>query len=148
VPDIYQGQELPDFSLVDPDNRRPVDYDARRRAAAAGSDADPKFRVTAAALRVRREHLPRLDAGYTPLAAEGDAAAHAIAYLRGGDVATVVTRLPVGLAARGGWGGTRIALPPGTWRDAITGREVSVGAVAEILAELPVALLVHEGVAS
>jgi len=148
VPDIYQGQELPDFSLVDPDNRRPVDYDARRRAAAAGSDADPKFRVTAAALRVRREHLPRLDAGYTPLAAEGDAVAHAIAYLRGGDVATVVTRLPVGLAARGGWGGTRIALPPGTWRDAITGREVSVGAVAEILAELPVALLVHEGVAS
>jgi (1->4)-alpha-D-glucan 1-alpha-D-glucosylmutase len=148
VPDVYQGQELPDYSLVDPDNRRPVDYDARRRAATAGAGADPKFRVTAAALRVRRERRDSFASGYTPLAVEGASGAHAIAYLRGADVATVVTRLPAGLAAKGGWGETRVSLPPGTWRDAITGRKVSGGVLAEVLADLPVALLVHEGVAS
>ena len=77
-----------------------------------------------------------------------------LAFDRGGAV-TVVTRLPIGLAARGGWGDTTLDLPAGTWRDALTGRLVVEEVaqqpsrnhgvrLAELLADLPVALLVKE----
>jgi (1->4)-alpha-D-glucan 1-alpha-D-glucosylmutase len=144
VPDVYQGQELPDLSLVDPDNRRPVDYGARRDALADVNAADAKLRVTAAALRLRRERPETFrSGGYEPVVASGAAADHALAFRRGDDVVTVVTRLPARLAARGGWGDTTLALPAGGWRDAVTGRDVTSEAVADILAELPVALLVR-----
>src|SRR3954454_213562 len=59
IPDLYQGQELPDFSLVDPDNRRPVDYELRRRLLAASDPGDTpaahKLRVVSAALRLRNQ---------------------------------------------------------------------------------------------
>ena len=80
------------------------------------------------------------------------AADHVIAYDRGGALA-VATRLPVGLAARGGWGDTRIELPPGRWWDVLTegpdarqGRASFGGAVplGELLGTYPVALLVRE----
>jgi (1->4)-alpha-D-glucan 1-alpha-D-glucosylmutase len=146
VPDVYQGQELPDLSLVDPDNRRPVDFDRRRAALAAidaGADGEPKLLVTARVLRLRRE-LPDLFAGdYTPIRATGPAAEHCVAYRRG-PAATgaivVATRLPVGLAGRGGWGDTRIDVPEG-FVDAFTGR-AAVGSLDELLATLPLALLV------
>ena len=126
VPDVYQGSELGDLSLVDPDNRRPVDFDAAEAALAAGANA--KQSLTARTLRLRRER-PELFTSYTPLAADGPAAKHVLAFDRGGAV-TVVTRLPLGLAARGGWGETRLALPDGTVRP-----------VAELLGDAPVALL-------
>ncbi len=126
VPDVYQGSELGDLSLVDPDNRRPVDFDAAAAALADGSHA--KQRLTARALRLRRDR-PELFTSYTPLLAEGPAAEHVLAFDRGGAV-TVVTRLPLGLAASGGWGETTLALPDGTVRP-----------VAELLADGPVALL-------
>ncbi|HQR25993.1 MAG TPA: malto-oligosyltrehalose synthase [Nocardioides sp.] len=155
VPDVYQGSELWQQSLVDPDNRRPVDFEARAsrladleagarpRLSGAGVD-DPgtvKLLVTSAALRLRRDR-PELFTGYGPLAAAGDAAAHVLAFDRGGAV-TVVTRLPVGLAARGGWGGTTLALPAGEWVDVLSGRTVAGGDVplATLLSEHPVALL-------
>ena len=93
VPDVYQGTELWDHSLADPDNRRPVDYDDRVALLADGGH--PKLRVTAAALRLRRDR-PELFTTYAAVSASGPAADHALAFDRGGAV-TVVTRLPVGL---------------------------------------------------
>ena len=93
VPDVYQGTELWDHSLADPDNRRPVDYDDRVALLADGGH--PKLRVTTAALRLRRDR-PELFTSYAAVPASGPAADHVLAFDRGGAV-TVVTRLPVGL---------------------------------------------------
>ncbi|ANH37917.1 Maltooligosyl trehalose synthase [Nocardioides dokdonensis FR1436] len=152
VPDVYQGSELWEQSLVDPDNRRPVDLDLRARLL-AGSDDHPvapsgvddpgaaKLHVTAAALRLRRDR-PELFTGYAPVSATGEAAEHVVAFDRGGAL-TVATRLPVGLADRGGWGDTRLDLPTGRWRDTLTG-DVTDGDLTTLLATYPVALLVKE----
>jgi (1->4)-alpha-D-glucan 1-alpha-D-glucosylmutase len=80
VPDVYQGDELESLNLVDPDNRRPVDFDARQRALA---DPPPKLLVLreALALRTRREL-----GEYRPL----DVGEDACAFLRGDHVAVVV----------------------------------------------------------
>ena len=80
------------------------------------------------------------------MAAEGPAADHAVAFDRGGAI-TVVTRLPLGLAARGGWGDTAIRLPSGSWVDAGHRPPLVDGRVplADLLADLPVALLAEEG---
>lgn len=159
VPDVYQGSELWEQSLVDPDNRRPVDFAVRTRALGslrAGerpgpvhSPDDPgiaKLLLTHVALTQRRDH-PELFTTYHPLAATGSAAEHALAFDRGGAI-SVATRLPVGLAAAGGWGDTRLQVPPGTWVDLLTGRRHRgnpLGALrlAEVLADYPVALLVR-----
>jgi (1->4)-alpha-D-glucan 1-alpha-D-glucosylmutase len=141
VPDIYQGCELESYSLVDPDNRRPVDYDARRQALT--DLTDPKLVVTSTAARLRRDRPELVGASYTPLPVTGESADHAIAFLRGDDVATVVTRLPVGLARRGGWGDTKVELPGEGWRDLLTDRGVSDVRLATLLDRLPVALLVR-----
>jgi (1->4)-alpha-D-glucan 1-alpha-D-glucosylmutase len=141
VADIYQGCELESYSVVDPDNRRPVDYDVRRRALAELTD--PKLLVTATATRLRRERPELVGASYTPLEMTGESANHAIAFLRGDDVATVVTRLPVGLARRGGWGDTTVELPGDGWRDLLTGRNLTDVRLATLLDRLPVALLVR-----
>ncbi|MFC4011727.1 malto-oligosyltrehalose synthase [Nonomuraea purpurea] len=141
VPDVYQGNETTDFSLVDPDNRRPVTYP---RKPDTSWDA-AKLLVTTQALRLRR----RLGgaAPYLPLSAEGSAAEHVIAFARGLDARTrpmavaVATRLPVRLA-RSGWGTTFLALPAGTWRDLLTGG-LYTGRIplAHLLGQYPVALL-------
>jgi (1->4)-alpha-D-glucan 1-alpha-D-glucosylmutase len=155
VPDVYQGTELWDLSLVDPDNRRPVDYDERRRLLAALDEGTvpevdetgaAKLLVVSRTLRARRDHPEWFD-GYEPIAATGSAAEHVVAFDRGGAV-TVATRLPAGLAAAGGWGDTALQLPTGAWRDLFTGaRAVSDAAGAplgDVLANLPVALLVRD----
>jgi (1->4)-alpha-D-glucan 1-alpha-D-glucosylmutase len=155
VPDVYQGSELWEQSLVDPDNRRPVDFDHRAQllgAVASGASAAPphglddpgaaKLLLTQRALRLRRDR-PELFTTYAPVGVEGEAAEHAIAYSRGG-VVVVATRLPVGLAARGGWGETRLQLAEGRWRDALTGTEAGSARLADLLATYPVALLVKE----
>jgi len=139
VPDVYQGTELWDHSLADPDNRRPVDYDDRVALLADGGH--PKLRVTATALRLRRDR-PELFTSYAPVLASGSAADHVLAFDRGGAV-TVVTRLPVGLDERGGWADTVLSLD-GTWRDVLTGRVVTAR-LDDVLRDLPVALLVRAG---
>ncbi|HEX4813188.1 MAG TPA: malto-oligosyltrehalose synthase [Nonomuraea sp.] len=139
VPDVYQGNEITDFSLVDPDNRRPVTYP---RKPETSWDA-AKLLVTTQALRLRR----RLGgaAAYRPLRAEGEAAEHVIAFARGdGDrprAVAVATRLPARLA-RTGWGGTTLTLPPGAWRDLLT-HSLHTGRIplAHLLGQYPVALL-------
>jgi len=149
VPDTYQGSELWDLSLVDPDNRRPVDFGLRRallatvgsvspddlRAALADPDDPgvPKLRVVRQALHLRRR-LPAVfgagEAGaYAPLPFAGPAAAHAVGFTRGAvgpddrgpAVAVVVPRLVLRLAAGGGWADTAVTLPPGRWTDLLTG---------------------------
>ena len=122
VPDLYQGSELWDLSLVDPDNRRPVDFGRRRELLARIDDGwlpsvdesgAAKLLVVTRALRLRRDQ-PALFSGYRALAAEGPAAEHAVAFARGGDrLVAVATRLPVGLQRDGGWRDTVLPLPGG-----------------------------------
>ena len=150
VPDVYQGSELWETSLVDPDNRRPVDYDIRRLyLAAVDAGAHPpvdetgaaKLLVTSRALRLRRDR-PELFTRYAPLEALGEQSRHVVAFDRGGAV-TLATRLPVTLASRGGWGDTNIMLPGHELEDALTGRRYPGGnlAFADLFAKYPVALL-------
>ncbi|MBQ1075036.1 malto-oligosyltrehalose synthase [Micromonospora sp. C31] len=158
VPDVYQGTELWDYSLVDPDNRRPVDFASRRRLLAqidAGrmppvdATGAAKLLVTSRVLRLRREK-PRLFRGYRPVHAEGCAAEHLIGFARGGHggVVALATRLPVRLAERGGWADTVVPLPGGAdgWVDVLTGAPVRTSAprVEDLFGHLPVALLVKE----
>ena len=155
VPDVYQGCEVVDLSLVDPDNRRAVDYVARADLLAAvdasaqqSLDAE-KLLVTSRGLRLRRD-LPDAFRGesatYSPVPSTSG---HAVAFARGvrdGGVAAVAvaTRLPALLAERGGWGEHQVILPEVPFVDALTGREFPGGStsLAEVLATLPVALLV------
>ncbi len=140
VADTYQGTELPDLSLVDPDNRRPVDYEARRAGLKDLASAPAKLRLTATALRLRREHPEWFlaDATYEPLAA-GD---RAVAFCRSGEVVTVAATRAL-LVERSGWGEDAVTLPEGEWRGVLDGGtwsgRVSLG---ELLAAGP-ALLVR-----
>jgi (1->4)-alpha-D-glucan 1-alpha-D-glucosylmutase len=154
VPDVYQGCELAGLSLVDPDNRRPVDYQRRRRLLAAlragpdtavGLDAE-KLLVTSRALWLRRDHPDWFAGSYIPLSCEGPAAEHAVAFMRGEHAVTVVTRLPAGLRRRGGWADTALPLPELHWYDVLTGvRHAGLRPpLAELTRRLPVALLVPE----
>ena len=155
VPDVYQGTDLFEYSLVDPDNRRPVDWAARRDLLTrldegwlpdVDAEGAAKLLVTTSALRLRR-YRPEEFTGYRPLPADGPAAAHAVAFQRSSSLVAVATRLPVGLAARGGWGDTVLALPDGAadWHDVVTDTAVDGAAprLAELLARYPVALLVR-----
>ena len=140
IPDIYQGTELWDDSLVDPDNRRPVDYAARR--AALTELQHPKIRVVTTALRLRRCRPDTfLHGAYVPVLAAGDASDHIVAFRRGDDVVVAVTRWTVRLA-EAGWGNTVLPLPDGSWTDTLTGA-VANGptSAAELFANLPVVLL-------
>ncbi|NJQ15386.1 malto-oligosyltrehalose synthase [Streptomyces bohaiensis] len=163
VPDLYQGTEVPAPALVDPDNRRPVEFPeaALRSVVAPGETtgettgglpglAEEKLRLTAAALRLRRDHPDWYGpAGeYRAVGATGPAADHCLAFTRGGRALTVVTRLARGVAADG-WQGTQLSVPPGVWTDRLSGREHRVAdsgecvPVAALLAAAPVALLVR-----
>ena len=140
IPDVYQGTELWDDSLVDPDNRRAVDYAARRQALADASD--PKLRIVTAALHSRADRPESyLSGGYQPVLAEGAAAQHVISFLRGDDVLVAVRRWTVGLAETG-WGDTSLPRPDGDWVDRLTGRSFSGRASAtELFTDLPATLL-------
>jgi (1->4)-alpha-D-glucan 1-alpha-D-glucosylmutase len=140
IPDVYQGTELWDDSLVDPDNRRPVDYAARR--AALEELQHPKMRVATTALRLRRSHPESfLHGEYLPVLAAGSAADHVVAFRRGEDILVAVTRWTVRLAETG-WGNTVVPLPDGYWTDTLTGAMASgPTSAAELFAELPVVLL-------
>jgi (1->4)-alpha-D-glucan 1-alpha-D-glucosylmutase len=151
IPDVYQGSELWETSLVDPDNRRAVDFDIRRLyLAAIDGGAHPeidetgvaKLLVTTRALRLRRDR-PELFTRYAPLPAIGEASKHAIAFDRGGAI-SVGTRLPAGLEQRGGWGDTIVMLPGHPLVDVISDRRHDGGPVlmSDLLADYPVALLV------
>ncbi|MFD9691130.1 malto-oligosyltrehalose synthase [Kitasatospora sp. NPDC059088] len=147
VPDLFQGSEEPLYTLVDPDNRGVVDLGAlavRLTDAAAprpGDLAREKLHLTATALHLRRSGPL---GAYRPLAAPD----HLLAFARGEDVVTAVTRLPYGLAAAGGWRDAVLELPPGgPWTDELSLRGFPAGPVpvADLLATYPVALLTRRG---
>jgi (1->4)-alpha-D-glucan 1-alpha-D-glucosylmutase len=148
VPDVYQGTELVDLSLVDPDNRRPVDYQRRverlQHLDAGGKPddlSDEKLLVTSRALRLRRQYPDAFAGSYTPLPTSNG---HAVAFARGDAVVTVATRLPAALQRLGGWGDSTVVLPSGQWKNVLTGREVAGAArIDDLLTDLPVALLVR-----
>lgn len=144
VPDVYQGTELWEDSLVDPDNRRPVDFTVRRDALRRLDH--PKVRVVTAALRARRDRPDTfLRGSYRPVLATGAATQHLLGFRRGEDVLVAVTRWSVTLGDNG-WGDTALTLPSGRWSDRITGARHSgrVGA-AQLFADLPVTLLERSG---
>ena len=160
VPDIYQGSELWDLRLVDPDNRTPVDFGLRRtmlqmlatlppceiaRRSAAGL---PKLHLIHTALRLRQRQAGSFMPGstYTPLMASGDRARHVVAFARGParkepQAVTIGTRLAYTLDGR--WDDTALAVPDGTWNDVLTNREWrgSDLRLADVLRTFPVALL-------
>jgi len=164
VPDLYQGTELWDLSLVDPDNRRPVDYALRQRlledlkhmnggdaAAQVMARVDeglPKMWTIHKALHLRRERPSSFgaEADYVPLMVDGIKHDHVIAFMRGEDVVTVVPRLIVKLG--GAWKDTVVTLPEGRWRNRLTGEVIEGGEVGVkgLLKDFPVALLAREGV--
>jgi (1->4)-alpha-D-glucan 1-alpha-D-glucosylmutase len=154
LPDIYQGQELWDFSLVDPDNRRPVDFARRQQMLETLLAAPPlnkgemlrefedgrlKLWTTAATLRFRRDH-PEIfkDGGYRPLEAHGAKRDHLVAFARerrGEFVVTAVPRLAYTLCSgdrnsrfADSWGDTRIMLPSATAavENVLTGEKLQV----------------------
>ncbi|MFD6349604.1 malto-oligosyltrehalose synthase [Streptomyces roseolus] len=139
VPELYQATEREYRALVDPDNRAPYE---------PGPD-DGRTALVRAALGLRRERPAAFGpgGGYTPLAAEGPAAAHCLAFARAGQVVTAVTRLSLRLAEAGGWRDTELVLPEGRWADVLDGvREFTGGPeselkLAELFADRPVALL-------
>jgi (1->4)-alpha-D-glucan 1-alpha-D-glucosylmutase len=163
VPDLYQGTEFWDQSLVDPDNRRPVDF--AQRAAMLAANARPadalaswqtgavKQAVIARALALRAS-LPELFAenGYVKLTASGSAAHHVLAFARRTKtqcIVTAVTRLAAALVTDiplvppAAWGNTTLTLPGGTWMDVLNGGEITgeKPPVASLFAKLPVCLL-------
>jgi (1->4)-alpha-D-glucan 1-alpha-D-glucosylmutase len=158
VPDVYQGTEFPVHTLVDPDNRGPMSgpvagthrFGTDRTLQGLLDGARPfsfdevKLRLTAVALRLRRDHPHWYGpaAGYEPLVVEGPAAAHCVAFVRGGGAITVVTRLSRRLERAGGWRGTALTLPPGRWLDRLGGASHE-GRIrlSALLADSPVALL-------
>ncbi|MFF4543813.1 malto-oligosyltrehalose synthase [Streptomyces sp. NPDC001406] len=145
VPDLYQGTEDEYRALVDPDNRRPVRFPPAQQAGASGE----KAALTAAALRLRARRPDTFGdtATYTPLDAQGPAAAHCVAFARSGDVVTAVTRLSLRLAEAGGWRDTLLPLPPGRWTDVLTPQREFTGhtRVAELFGPMPVVLLERVG---
>jgi (1->4)-alpha-D-glucan 1-alpha-D-glucosylmutase len=155
VPDLYQGTELWDLSLVDPDNRRPVDYSERRRvldlvagggpeeALARGDEGGPKLWLIHRVLGHRRGQPDAYGpgSGYEPLHVRGPGARHAVAFARTGGLAVIVPRLVASLDEA--WTGTTVDLPDGDWVDVLTGEKADGGrvGVAALLRRFPVAVL-------
>jgi (1->4)-alpha-D-glucan 1-alpha-D-glucosylmutase len=159
IPDTYQGSELWDLHLVDPDNRCPVDYDLRRRLLAEleqGLTAEeimkrvdeglPKLWVVYKGLQLRRQRPEGFNAAaeYSPLLAAGPKKEHLVAFLRGPSLATLVPRWSLRLG--GNWGSTTVDLPAGRWKNILTGDEITGGRqrVQPLLQRFPVALLTKE----
>jgi (1->4)-alpha-D-glucan 1-alpha-D-glucosylmutase len=160
VPDIYQGSELWDLRLVDPDNRTPVDYELRRRLLGEATEGSgdrfmsrldeglPKLRLIATALAVRGRHADAFTtgSGYQPLPAHGSRADHAICFSRigaNGESATVTVAFRWPLLLGSTWHDTTVLMPAGPWRNALTGEDIQGGEhpLATLLREAPIALL-------
>jgi (1->4)-alpha-D-glucan 1-alpha-D-glucosylmutase len=164
IPDIYQGNESWDFSLVDPDNRRPVDFQRLQNLEASVAQRTPlellrdwrdggiKFFVVQKLLNLRREHGALFSEGdYAGLEASGRFSKHVVAFSRShatGRILVIVPRLtarlgcpPTGLI----WDDTHVTCPPEQgWQDVLTGRTFAPGsclALSDLLHELPVAVL-------
>jgi (1->4)-alpha-D-glucan 1-alpha-D-glucosylmutase len=149
IPDIYQGTELRDDSLVDPDNRRPVDL-ARRHAALAALVEPPadldgaKLWTIRRVLELRRAEPTRFDGTYQPLAAHGPHAHRAFAFVRKSGDATSITIVPRLSANADRWRDTTLSIPPGRWKNVLTHEILDGGPLplSTLWARFPTALLV------
>ena len=155
VPDLYQGGELWDLSLVDPDNRRPVDYALRSellhqlhaldatQIMARIDEGLPKLWLVHQALNLRNQHREWFgpEADYTPMEPHGPEADRLIAFLRGEDLLTVVPRW----MQNGALPNTFLMLPAGRWTNCLTNAQLPGGPVdaQALLATFPVALLIR-----
>ena len=171
VPDIYQGTELWDDSLVDPDNRRPVNYQIRQTYLEASNSVSDlvknragggiKLELTAALLRLRRENAGLFLRGeYAPVRVSGEASEHVIAYAREFEGRALLVILPrlLYLASEGGevfgnpdiWTNTTLHLPASLssegWSNLFTGAGVADASdLTSLFAEMPFAVLIHSG---
>jgi (1->4)-alpha-D-glucan 1-alpha-D-glucosylmutase len=171
VPDMYQGTELWDLSLVDPDNRRPVDFHRRMamlreleastassltgkplplpdrgslgRIMARVGDGLPKLWLIRQTLSLRKHHPEYFARGasYEPLTVTGSRARHGFCFARNGRVVIFVPRFPLLLG--GDWQDTSVRIPGGTWINLLGGQELNGGVlpVSSLLESFPVALL-------
>lgn len=159
VPDLYQGTELWDISLVDPDNRRPVDYQLRKNifyememidckgAFEEMESGQVKMYVIYHCLKVRREHLECFGekGSYEPIGVSGAKAENVIAFRRGGKIVTVAPRMLMSLGDPPDWQDTAIELGEGRWVNEFT-KQIFEGDVEmkNLLNDFPLALLVKE----
>jgi (1->4)-alpha-D-glucan 1-alpha-D-glucosylmutase len=156
VPDFFQGSELHELRLVDPDNRQPVGFEIRKRLLkevqslaakdvwARRAEGVAKMWLVTKTLRLRAR-LPRAFAGgYTPLQVTGAKPDNIVAALRGQDVIVVVPRFA--LTAGGKWDDTFLRFPGGGWRNEFTGETFASGLqpVADLFARFPVSLFVRD----
>jgi (1->4)-alpha-D-glucan 1-alpha-D-glucosylmutase len=156
IPDIYQGTELWDLSLVDPDNRRPVDYELRRQLLSEVCRMDvkevwarmeeglPKLWTIHHALRARRRYTEAFTGDYRVLNATGSKAHHLVSFMRGRDVVVLVPRLVFQLGNN--WEDTSVDIPAGKWHNELTRTSVDGGKlrVGELLEAFPTALLTRK----
>jgi (1->4)-alpha-D-glucan 1-alpha-D-glucosylmutase len=170
VPDIYQGNEIWDFSLVDPDNRRPVDYEQRRKMLGEIGQASPeellqnwpdgrlKMFLTQTVLRFRREQADLFRKGsYMPVRTEGIFGESCLAFGRernGQSIVVIAPRLSsrVGFPPIGEkWGDTEAVLPEAIkmnrGRELFTGRELTFEGghlkIGDALSVLPFAVVTN-----
>jgi len=159
VPDFYQGTELWNLALVDPDNRRPQDFDLRQRMLADLRNATveqvmkrfdegmPKLWLIRNGLALRKRHPEWFgpQAGIEPLEVRGARRDHVVAFIRGESVVTIVPRLVAKLA--NDWSDTEVELPRREWVNHLTGDRIRGGRtkLAELTHRFPVALLGREG---
>ncbi len=165
VPDFYQGTEMWDFSLVDPDNRRPVDYEARRTALSSLTDVEPaslmeqwrdgriKLLVIQKLLELRNR-MPALfaEGSYEPVGIDGDKSEQCLAFERSVNGTTLLVAVPKQTASQGFppigecWGQSTLlsARDGGKWRNIITGEVIENLSLAEVFRTIPVAALIAE----
>ena len=160
VPDTYQGSELWDLNLVDPDNRRPVNHALRSTmlaeldglgvagVMARSAEGLPKLHLIRAALRLRARRAAAFAPGstYMPITAKGERAAHVVAFsraARGAPAAAVTIAVRLARRLEGRWGGTTLSLPAGSWHNVLTGETVDGGErrLDALCRSFPVALL-------
>ncbi|WP_201830160.1 malto-oligosyltrehalose synthase [Microvirga zambiensis] len=167
VPDIYQGTEFWDFSLVDPDNRRPVDYDVRSGALKPGASLDELMRTwpdgrikqhVHRALLHDRSRSPALyaEGDYQPLTIEGARASHIIGYARRHRTDALVMIAPRFWSAlpaeaddpifdSSRWQDISVSLPHGEWRNVLTGEKILIAGdrnrMSDFTGEFPLVVL-------
>ena len=164
VPDIYQGNEIWEFSLVDPDNRRAVDYEARNQLLNSLTSKAPdelwknrtdgaiKMKIIQSILHHRR-NLPQLFAAgdYVPVEARGEFAAQVVAFTRKHDSGELLVVVPRRLGqveppfTGAAWNDTHLPLPSARWKNILTGTSLEIAgeqaALRDIFATWPVAVL-------